>query len=333
MPAGIEIRRADWERDASAIRAVRTRVFVEEQQVPPEEEWDGLDDDAVHLLAVDAGGAPVGTARLLPGGQIGRMAVLSELRGSGVGRALLDQAVEAARERGDQEVFLNAQIHALGFYEAGGFTAVGEEFMEAGIAHLRMERTLGIPFEPPETSGLEVVKAATEREPYPRPALDSLAGGVETLEGDAALRDAVVDLCGHARREVLILSPELDPKRFDDAELEEVLSAFVRRHERARLSILIHDSRRMVREGHRLLELSRRLSTPISIRLVHPDLRDREDTLVLVDRTGVLQIPKQGIPRGFADYNDAPLAEQWANLFRRLEERSLEDPDLRTMTI
>jgi predicted GNAT family N-acyltransferase len=333
MPAGIEIREADWEQDAAAIREVRTRVFVEEQEVPPEEEWDGLDDDAVHLLAVDADGHALGTARLLPGGQIGRMAVIAELRGTGVGRALLDRAVEAAVDRGAREVFLNAQTHALGFYEAGGFTAVGERFMEAGIPHLRMERSLGIAFDPPDTSGLEVVKAATEREPYPLPALDSLSAGVEPLQGDGTLRDAVLDLCSHARREVLILAPELDPKLFDDADLEELLSAFVRRHERARLTILIHDSRRMVREGHRLLELARRLSTSIRIRMVHPEMRDREDTLVLVDRTGVLQIPKTGTARGFVDRNDAPLAEQWAKLFQRLEERSLEDPDLRTMTI
>ncbi|HSG91300.1 MAG TPA: GNAT family N-acetyltransferase [Pseudomonadales bacterium] len=333
MTEGVHVRRADWDSEETLVRSLRNRVFVREQQVPQALEWDGQDEDAVHLLAFDHRGDAIGTARLLPSGQIGRMAVLPERRGFGIGRALLDAAVQAARDRGDYEVFLNAQTHALGFYEAAGFRATGDTFEEAGIAHQRMDLALGIAFEPPAVGGLEVVKAQAERKPYELPGLDECSREVVMLEGPSEVRDAIVQLCSHARRELQILSPELDPKLFDDAELVEILSNFARRHEQSRVTILIHDSRRMVQDGHRLLELSRRLSTSISIRLVHPDMRDREDTLVVADRIGLVNLPRHGFAQGFLNLNDSPLANQYARLFERLHDHAQFDPHLRTLSI
>lgn len=333
MTDRIDVRRADWDSEEPLLRSLRNRVFVREQKVPQDLEWDGQDEDAVHLLAFDLRGDAVGTARLLPSGQIGRMAVLPEHRGFGIGRALLDAAVQAARERGDYEVFLNAQTHALGFYERAGFASVGEPFEEAGIPHQRMELALGIAFEPPPVDGLEVVKARMEREPYDLPALQDCPRDVVMLEGETDIRTAITGLCAHARREILILSPELDPRLFDDTDLLETLSRFARRHDQAHVVILIHDSRRMVRDGHRLLTLSRRLSSSFSIRLVHPDMRDREDTLVLADRTGLIDLPRTGIPQGFVNLNDPPLASQYAKWFDRLQDHAQLDPDLRTMSI
>jgi predicted GNAT family N-acyltransferase len=128
------IRRAHWEQDRERLRRVRETVFVQEQQVPAELEWDEWDPSARHLLAVDAEGGPIGTARLLPNGHIGRMAVLAAWRGQGVGSALLAELLRLA----DGPTFLNAQTSALGFYRRHGFRAEGEEFMDAGIPHQRM---------------------------------------------------------------------------------------------------------------------------------------------------------------------------------------------------
>ncbi len=136
------VRAAIWPVDAALLREVRTQVFVVEQQVPEELEWDGVDGDCLHVLADDATGTPIGCGRLLPDGHIGRMAVLARWRGRGVGAALLVHLVERARARGDQRVLLNAQTHAMPFYARFGFTAFGEEFDEAGIAHRAMERLL-----------------------------------------------------------------------------------------------------------------------------------------------------------------------------------------------
>ena len=132
------MRRADWVRDGDALRLVRTLVFVEEQSVPSELEWDDDDTRAIHLLAEDDASQPIGTARLLDTGQIGRMAVLPEWRDRKVGSALLHDALDIARTSNYPVAFLNAQVSALPFYQRMGFEPVGEQFDEAGIPHRRM---------------------------------------------------------------------------------------------------------------------------------------------------------------------------------------------------
>jgi predicted GNAT family N-acyltransferase len=136
------VRIADWEREREAMRAIRTPVFIHEQQVPQQIEWDEMDPLCVHALALDVDGTPIGTGRLAPDGKIGRMAVLGEWRGKGVGAAILDFLVASARERGIKECRLHAQHHALEFYLQHGFEAEGEEFMEAGIPHVSMRKVL-----------------------------------------------------------------------------------------------------------------------------------------------------------------------------------------------
>lgn len=117
---------------------MRERVFIEEQRVPRGLEWDGLDDASEHAVACDPEGNAIGTARLLPEGKLGRMAVLRAWRGRGVGAALLTALLERARERGIARVTLHAQTHAAGFYRRFGFSERGGEFSEAGIPHVEM---------------------------------------------------------------------------------------------------------------------------------------------------------------------------------------------------
>jgi predicted GNAT family N-acyltransferase len=143
MSSSFRVRRADWERDHDHLRRVREAVFVREQHVPSALEWDGSDASCVHVVAEDRDGAPIGTGRLLLGGHIGRMAVLANWRGRGVGSALLIELVRWATEQGLTEVVLNAQTHALGFYQRHGFSAEGEVFLDAEIDHQRMRRVLG----------------------------------------------------------------------------------------------------------------------------------------------------------------------------------------------
>jgi predicted GNAT family N-acyltransferase len=140
--SGFRVRIADWEREREAMRAIRTPVFIQEQQVPQQIEWDDMDPLCVHALALDADGTPIGTGRLAPDGKIGRMAVLGEWRGKGVGAAILDFLVACARERGIKDCRLHAQRHALEFYLQHGFEVEGEEFMEASIPHVNMRKVL-----------------------------------------------------------------------------------------------------------------------------------------------------------------------------------------------
>ena len=141
-PQTFSVRHAAWEKESPALRRIRNAVFVMEQQVPEDEEWDELDVACLHALALDRDGAPIGTGRLAPDGKIGRMAVLKEWRGTGVGAAILESLMNAARARGMRECHMHAQSHALAFYARHGFESQGDEFLEAGIPHRRMRRRL-----------------------------------------------------------------------------------------------------------------------------------------------------------------------------------------------
>jgi predicted GNAT family N-acyltransferase len=123
-------------------RPIREKVFIEEQKVPRELEWDEWDERCDHVVAYDAQGLAIGTARLAPGGKLGRMAVLRDRRGLGVGAALLDALLGRARERSLARVTLHAQTHAAGFYRRFGFSERGGEFLEAGIPHVEMSLEL-----------------------------------------------------------------------------------------------------------------------------------------------------------------------------------------------
>ncbi|MFE5716469.1 GNAT family N-acetyltransferase [Streptomyces sp. NPDC056501] len=155
MTTSYTVREAAGPEDREACFAVRREVFVEEQGVPQELEYDTYDTTAVHVLAVREDGLPLGTGRLLHGsdalgktggdasvGSLGRLAVAKAARGLGVGAALVRGIEEAARERGLAAVDLHAQTHALGFYERLGYEAYGPEFPDAGIPHRSMRRAL-----------------------------------------------------------------------------------------------------------------------------------------------------------------------------------------------
>lgn len=134
----VRVRRASWETDREALRAIRLQVFVAEQGVPVELEWDEHDTLAVHLLAEHRQGHALGTARILASGQIGRMAVLRPWRGQGVGGRLLREALAIAQDQHLPRPWLNAQLSARDFYLKHGFAPQGEGFLEAGIPHVRM---------------------------------------------------------------------------------------------------------------------------------------------------------------------------------------------------
>lgn len=155
MTAAYAVREAAEPADRDACFAVRREVFVEEQGVPRELEYDAYDATAVHVLAVRADGLPLGTGRLLHGadavgktggdasvGSLGRLAVAKAARGLGIGAALVLAVEDVARERGLTAVDLHAQTHALGFYERLGYTAYGPEFPDAGMPHRAMRKAL-----------------------------------------------------------------------------------------------------------------------------------------------------------------------------------------------
>jgi YbgC/YbaW family acyl-CoA thioester hydrolase len=144
--AMVDVRIGDWSVLGPQAQAIRTEVFIVVQKIPVEMEWDEADAHGVHAVAFNRLGLPLATGRLLqhaPGvARIGRMASIQRVRGSGVGRAVLDALMQAARARGDREVVLHAQTRAASFYARAGFTPRGPVFDEAGIAHIEMARAL-----------------------------------------------------------------------------------------------------------------------------------------------------------------------------------------------
>ncbi len=130
--------------DIATCQAIRRVVFIDGQNVPEHEEVDGKDPDASHVLAW-VNGSAIGTARVLPFGttsKIGRVAVLEEHRGTGIGAAIIEACHAAARRQGATRVILGSQTHAIGFYEQLGYRAYGDVFDDAGIPHRMMELPL-----------------------------------------------------------------------------------------------------------------------------------------------------------------------------------------------
>lgn len=144
--AVVEVRCGDWASLGAPAHAIRQAVFVDEQKIPAEMEWDDADDTCLHAVAFNRFGTPLATGRLLehvPGvAKIGRMAVVRAMRGGGIGREVLNALMRAGKAEGYGEVLLHAQLSAAGFYARAGFVQRGAVFEEAGIGHVEMVRAL-----------------------------------------------------------------------------------------------------------------------------------------------------------------------------------------------
>lgn len=215
------------------LRAIRDVVFLAEQGVPPDIERDALDPACTHVLARDAAGRPIGTGRLAPGGKLGRMAVLRDWRGRGVGRAMLRRLLDAARAAGIAEVVLHAQVDAERFYAADGFLPVGERFEEAGIRHQAMRRLLGHPM-----------------------AVDTAAQAVA----------ATVGIVANARRGLAIYTREMDAGLLDHPDVLAALRRLAVRGGEIRL--LLQDVETPQRGHAPLIGLAQRLSSAVAIRVI-----------------------------------------------------------------
>ncbi len=299
----MEIRNADWQRDGAVLGEVRRRVFIEEQNVPEDLEWDGADNDAQHWLAL-ADNEPVGTARMLRNGHIGRIAVLSRARGRGLGTALLKAVLAAAAQQQMREVYLHAQTHALTFYQRLGFVAEGPEFLDAGIAHRTMRLTL-----------------------RQQRVLGSDAGRFAADDRAAV----ALDLARQSRRKLRLLSHALDPELFDGDAFASAVSQLARASRFSEIRLLVIEVKPIVERGHRLLELSRRLSTTLQLRRADCKPEDIKENFLVADDRGVLCYSLREPEAAWADFNNRPLAEDYAAQFDELWHRSINDPELRLL--
>lgn len=298
---------ADYRADFDALRAVRDTVFVREQGVPPALELDAADPRCVHVVARDASGAPIGTGRLVPpdaptagdghGAQeatpearIGRMAVLADWRGRGVGDALLAALMDAARDRGWRRVLLHAQAGAIRFYQRHGFLPRGARFIEAGIEHLTLWRNLD---------------------------------GTMAVTDPAQAIAVVVALAHSARRDLRIRSRDLDPGVLDAPEALDALRRFATTRRGATVRVLLRDAAGPQRDNAPLLPLAQRLPSVFAFRQAD----DRADTAdpsayVVDDLAGSLYRPFDNRIEGEARLGAPGPARQLRERFDRAWERA-----------
>jgi predicted GNAT family N-acyltransferase len=233
MTQAFKVERVAFNAAREALHAVRGTVFIEEQGVPADIERDALDPQCVHVLARALDGTPIGAGRLTPDRRIGRMAVLRDWRARGVGEAMLDALVDAARALGWPEVRLHAQVGAIGFYRRLGFLPLGPRFEEAGIEHQTMARALVAP------------------------------GAVETREQALAAIEGVV---AGTRRTLRVYSRELDPGLLDQPDVVSALRRLASRG--GEIRVLLQDAAAPQRALAPLISLAQRLPSAFAFRAV-----------------------------------------------------------------
>lgn len=297
----------DYAGAAADLLAVREAVFVHEQHVPLELERDAIDPHCRHVLARDRAGAAIGTGRLVPPARegeparVGRMAVLREWRGAGVGDALLHALLRQARAQGRDEVALNAQVSAESFYARHGFVPYGERFMEAGIEHQAMRRALDRPM-----------------------AVNDRAAAIAVTTG----------LVLSARRGLFVCSRELDPGLFDAPRVLEALRAFGVRGGGNEVRVLLHDADAPQRAHAPLLALAQRLPSVFAFREISDPVDRNDASAWLANDDGGYYYRKLGHRfEGEAETDAGGRARQLIEQFRPVWERARPVTEFRALGI
>lgn len=298
-----KVRLADWERDEPALREVRTSVFVKEQAVSEREEWDGLDAECTHAVAENAAQGVFGTGRLHPSGKIGRMAVLPEWRGQGVGAAILRRLLEEATNRGLESVYLHAQVQVLGFYSRFGFVAEGEEFEEANIPHRLMRLRL-----PRGGTGLAAAGEQT--------------GTRRVLSGKREFAAAVADVAAVAARSLAIFTPDLEHGIYDTKPFLETVKRLVLSRSHARIRVLVSDPDRVQLSVNRFLHVGRRLSTFIEFRRLAESFQERSDAFLVADNAALVYRARADRWEGVADTREPRMARRYLGEFDQMWQHS-----------
>ncbi len=300
------VRDASYPADLELLRAVREPVFVIEQQCPLDEEWDELDPLSRHVLALDTDGAPIGTGRLTPERKIGRMAVLSSARGSGVGAAIMERLLEIARTLGYDQVSMHAQTHAIPFYARFGFHSEGPEFDEAGIPHRVM-----------------------------RARLDGSAPRQRVVLTRAAEATRLAtDIAEQARHRLSIASVDMESAIYDNDEFVDAVKRVALSGRGASVRILVHDISMAMQSGHRLLSLAQRIPSLIEVRRARAhESGEFPGALLLNDVGGWMLRPDRLSYDGEGHLQDRPRQRELLLGFERAWERAELETALRVLKI
>lgn len=318
---------APWSGYSDALSEIRKTVFIKEQGVSPEEEWDEADADqssCTHLLAYlqsanNKTPRYVGTARILNSGKIGRVAVLKEYRNLGVGKRLVHAAIIAGLSHGfvksEQHFFLSAQVSSIPFYENLGFETDGETFMEAGIAHKKMH-----------SQNTAENRSILFGEYYQ-----------DTVNRLAAIDDFNIHMVQQAsitQRNINILSKELRSDIYSDEDLVENISKIVRTNRQSKIRILIHSPVTHSAQHHRLIALAKRLPSRIEIKKIDRDIELNGEGYTIFDEQRITYFNDEDSLIGFANYEARAECKHFMENYNYLwTKRSSPDPDLRVLSL
>lgn len=313
----IDVERTSWAESSEQLSQLRHDVFVDEQGVPKQDEFDGKDDDAVHWIAFGSGRDVLGCARLSDG-KVGRMAVYKPQRHKGVGSALMRNIIRFAAANKMENLQLNAQSHAIPFYENVHFVVDGDEFIEAGLPHRHMTLSLERYIEHREISVPEIDEADREH---------------ILLDSAAAFHEQTVALIKLAHRQIKIFSKQLDEHVYGGDDVFQALLEFASAHANTEIHILVRNAQPLVQNGHQLLHLCHRLSSRVEIRTLGKAVKTFHIEFMLSDENGVIYNQSNDRYDGYAVPHSPLKAKELIHDFDDMWQHSEPDPELRSLPI
>ncbi len=323
-----DISEVTWTERGKMIRKLREAVFVRELGMAPDVVADSEDEQAVHWVADDSEGQVTGAVRMNLAGEIGRLVVAADHRHKGIGFSLLEQAVAKAVRFGLLQVSVDGPPSLAPLFEKAGFEAVGNVRADRKPRRERFQRDIEAADDPDPRRALPW--GETYGESTYRLARDNQ---VLLLRREEEFARVTLEMARQAQKSLRIYSPLLDHKLYDTAELREACSALARKNRYTAIEILIYDSHRIIKNGHALLEISRKLPSSITIRIVHPDYRQSNHEYLLADNEGVIYRVDHEIYEGYANFHDVSENNRLAREFQIAWESSLNDPNLRQLKI
>lgn len=319
----LKIRQYSWQLAPADLKAIRQQVFVDEQGVPPELEWDDTDEICDHFIGVLPDNTPVAVARLVPSitdvGRIGRMAVLPEHRGKGFGAQMLRHLMSHGADQ-FSELRLSAQQKAVPFYEKLGFHVCSTPYQDAGIPHLDM-RCL---------AARQILRdSATDTAPT------VLGQDARTwhYHDERDCLDLMDSVAGQANQRIWLYDRLLEHDLYDRQRLRDIFSKMARRHRLCEIRLLVHDDKPLVQRRHKLVELMRRLPSKIELRLVNADYPCEEQPFLIADRQAIHYRHRFDGLEGWAKFADSGRVKLHAESFQRMWDAARPSLELRELPI
>ncbi len=297
-----------WQEHKSLLLSVRQAVFVIEQNIPEELEIDEHDPKCLHIIALD-NNKPVGTARLLDDGHIGRMCVLKSHRLKGIALELINRLIQAAKERHINPILLNAQQSAIPFYEKAGFSVCSDTFLDAGIEHKTMQLK------------------------YPQAVLGDNTLTIQ-LDNKTLCRETIASLISQASQRIAIFSQNLEYELYHQTEICNAIKSLVRKNRHAQVRIICKDSQLAAQRGHCFINLAQNFSSFIEIRKPsNNEFKQFHQSWLLIDDVAYCHIKNIERYQGSASFNQKLTVKESLDFFNHAWENSTTDQQTRRLSL